>query len=293
MSEAENAMLVDCHVHLQPHGQKPPMTLALIEEYVLAANERGVTAICITEHLFRFEEAYRALHGWWDADPDPRLAGMVAKYWQDHVSGSVADYVRVVEQAKSRGLPVYLGLEMDWLPGKGEVLRDFLAPYDWDVVLGSVHYVGAFGIDDPQYLFEWDKRDVAAIWSDYASLMRELAETGLADVLAHPDVLKKFGHRPANETPLHTAIVEGARAFGTAIELNTNGLRRCDEIFPDLPLVARAREAGLPITLASDAHTAAYIGYEFAQANAWARRAGYEEASYFVARERRAFALRE
>ena len=73
---------------------------------------------------------------------------MVGRYWKDHVSGSVADYVRVVEEAKARGLPVLLGLEMDWLPGKGEELRAFLAPYDWDIVLGSVHYVGAFGIDD-------------------------------------------------------------------------------------------------------------------------------------------------
>lgn len=284
-------MLVDAHVHLQPHGAKPPMTPARIEEYVRAAEERGVTAICLTEHLFRFEEAYRALHGWWDADPDPRLASMVGGYWKDHVSGSVADYVRVVEQAKSAGLPVYLGIEMDWLPGKGDVLRDFLAPYDWDIVLGSVHYVGAFGIDDPAFLFEWEKRDIARVWSEYGVLMRELGESGLADVLTHPDVLKKQGHRPADETPLHAAILEGAVATGTAIELNTNGLRRCQEIFPAMPLVERAHAAGLAITLASDAHEPKYVGHEFGAAAAWARAGGYAEASYFVGRERRGYDL--
>ena len=189
------------------------MTRARIEEYLRVAEERRVDAICITEHLFRFEEAYTALYGWWDADPDERLRGMVAHYWKDHVSGPVADYVRVVEEAKSAGLPVYLGLEMDWIPGKGEVLGDFLAPYDWDIVLGSVHYVGAWGIDDDEFLFEWEKRDVATAWGDYAALMRELAETGLADALTHPDVVKKFGHRPADETPLHAAIVEGATSI--------------------------------------------------------------------------------
>jgi histidinol-phosphatase (PHP family) len=268
------------------------MTLARIEEYVLAAEERGITAICLTEHLFRFEEAYRALYGWWDADPDPRLRGMVANYWQDHVSGSVADYVRVVEQAKSAGLPVYLGLEMDWLPGKGDILRDFLAPYDWDIVLGSVHYVGAFGIDDDNFLFEWEKRDIAQTWSEYGAHMRELAETGLADVLTHPDVLKKFGHRPTDETPLHAAIVEGATKTGTAIELNTNGLRRCNEIFPALPLVEHARAAGLPVTLASDAHAPNYIGHEFEAAVAWARAGGYDDASYFVGRKRKTYSLK-
>lgn len=267
------------------------MTLARIEEYVRAAEARGVTAIAITEHIFRFEEAFGALHGWWDEDPDPRLAGMVQQYWQDHVSGSVADYVRLIEKAKSAGMPVYLGIEMDWLPGKADILRDFLAPYDWDIVLGSVHYIGSFGIDDPQFLFEWERRDIAETWASYAALMRDLAESGLADVLTHPDVLKKQGHRPADETPLHTAIIEGARSTGAAIELNTNGLRRCDEIFPALPLVQRAREAGLAITLASDAHEPKYVGHSFDEAAAWARSGGYDEASYFVHRRRHGYAL--
>lgn len=285
-------MLVDCHVHLQPHGQKPPMTLERIELYARAAEARGVDKICITEHLFRFEEAYRALHGWWDADPDARLAGMVGTYWKDHVSGSVADYVRVLEEAKARGLPVLLGLEMDWLPGKGDELRAFLAPYDWDIVLGSVHYVGAFGIDDDDFLFEWERRDVATVWGDYGASMRELGETGLADVLTHPDVVKKFGHRPADETPLHAAIVAGAAATGAAIEVNTNGLRKhCNEIFPDVPLLQRAKAAGLSITLASDAHVPEHVGHGFEDAAAWARRAGYGEAVWFEGRESRTYAL--
>jgi histidinol-phosphatase (PHP family) len=284
-------VLVDCHVHLQPHGEKPPMTRERIEAYVQTARERGLDAICLTEHLFRFDEAFRSLHGWWDGDPDERLRTLVAHYWKDHVSGTVADYVRTVEAAKSAGLPVYLGLEMDWIDNKEEALRQFLAPYDWDIVLGSVHYVGAWGIDDENFLFEWERRDVAEAWRDYAALVKDLAESGLADVLAHPDVVKKFGHRPQDETPLHAAIVTGASTTRTAIELNTNGLRRCDEIFPSRPLLERARAAGLPITFGSDAHVPELVGHGFGEALAWARSAGYDEASHFVGRERRAYRL--
>jgi histidinol-phosphatase (PHP family) len=284
--------MIDCHTHLQPHGQKPPMTVERIEEYVRVAQARGVERICITEHLFRFEEAYRMLHGWWDDDPDPALAGMVKQYWGDHVSGSVADYVRVVEDAKRAGLPVLLGLEMDWIHDRADVLREFLAPYDWDIVLGSVHYIGAWGFDDTRFIDQWAKRDVAGAWADYGALVRELAETGLADALSHPDLPKVFGHRPPDETPMHDAILEGARATGTAIELNSNGLRkRCAEIYPSMPLLQRARTCGLPITLASDAHTPDRVGANFDDLVAWARTAGYEEASYFEARERRAYAL--
>jgi histidinol-phosphatase (PHP family) len=279
-------MLVDCHVHLQPHGERPPMTLARVEEYARAAERAGVGMIAITEHLFRFEEAFKALHGWWDDDPDPQLAELARMYWEDHVSGSVVDYVRVIEEAKGAGLPVLLGIEMDWIDGRGEQVRQVLAPYDWDIVLGSVHYVGAWGIDDRRYLAEWERRDVAGAWGDYAALVADLAASGLADVLAHPDLPKIFGHRPADETPLHAAVVEGAAAHGSAIEINTNGLRRCGELYPAPPLLERARARGLPVTFASDAHTPERIGADFAAAAAAARAAGYEQASYYERRRR-------
>jgi histidinol-phosphatase (PHP family) len=280
-------MMIDCHVHLQPHGEKPPMTLARIEEYVRVAQSRGVERICITEHLSRFEEASIMLYGWWDDDPDPTLAAIVKQAWHDTVSGSVADYVRVVEQAKRAGLPVLLGLEMDWIHGREETLRKFLAPYDWDIVLGSVHYIGAWGFDDTRFIEEWSKRDVASAWADYASLVRELAESGLADVLSHPDLPKVFGHRPSDETPLHDAILHGARSTDCAIELNSNGLRkRCAEIYPSKPMLTRAREHGLPITFASDAHTPDRAGANFEELVGWARDAGYAEASYFESRKR-------
>ncbi len=285
-------MLTDCHTHLQPHGQAPPMTIERIEAYVEAGRARGIERIAITEHLFRFEEAYKALHGWWDDDPDAHLASLARAYWEDHVSGSVADYVRTVEAAKRKGLPVLLGLEMDWIRGHEDALAAFLKPYDWDIVLGSVHYIGSWGFDCDEFMDEWERRDVAHVWSDYGALVRELAESGLADVLAHPDLPKVFGHRPADETPLHSAIVAGAAVNGMAIELNSNGLRKkCGEIYPALPLVERAHAAGLPVTLASDAHTPDRVGANFDDLVAWARRAGYREASAFVGRARTEYAI--
>jgi histidinol-phosphatase (PHP family) len=268
------------------------MTRERIDEYVRAGAARGVTTVAITEHLFRFEEAYELLYGWWDEDRDRVLASMAQQYWRDHVSGSIVDYVRLIEEAKSAGVPVLLGLEMDWIHGREDALRRFLAPYDWDIVLGSVHYIGAWGFDDSAFIDEWSRRDVAQTWGDYGALVRELAESGLADVLAHPDLPKVFGHRPADETPLHDAILAGASAHRTAVELNSNGIRRCKEIYPAMPLLERAHALGLPVTLASDAHTPDRVGANFGELVAWARRAGYEEAVSFVGRRAEAYALR-
>lgn len=274
-------MYVDSHVHLQPHGEAPPVTRERIQRYVAVARERGVEQIAFTEHLFRFQEAFQLLHGWWDADREhPALCATAAACWRDQVSLGVADYVREIEQAKSAGLPVLLGLEMDWLPGRADELRTFLAPYDWDIVLGSVHWIGSWGFDSGDDLdrAEWGTRDIDAVHAEYIGLLRDLASTGLCDVLAHPDLPKLFGHRPKSFTPLHSAIVEAAQSGGCAVEINSNGYNRVvAEPYPALPVLEQARAAGLSITLASDAHQPEQVGQRFDDIADFAARAGYSE----------------
>ncbi|MGB2696091.1 MAG: PHP domain-containing protein [Dehalococcoidia bacterium] len=264
------------------------MTRERIERYVEAGRANSVTAIAITEHLFRFREAFDLLSGWWDRDPDPTLARLTHEYWRDHVSGTMAEYVRVVEEAKSFGLPVLLGIEMDWVPDRTDDLHKLLAPYDWDVVLGSVHWIGSWGFDQierAEQRAEWERRDTDTVFDDYAALLRDLAASGLCDVLAHPDLPKIFGHRPSSFTPLHYAIVESARSAPCAIEINSNGYNKpAAEPYPALPVLERACEAGLAITLASDAHQPERVGARFDDLAALAGRAGYQE---FVSFERR------
>jgi histidinol-phosphatase (PHP family) len=277
--------LVDGHVHLQPHGERPPVDRARIERYVEQARANGVERIVFTEHLFRFREAYDALAGWWDEDPSPVLAAATHAYWLDHVSLSLPAYVRLIEEAKADGLPVRLGLEMDWIPGRAADLRRLIAPYDWDCVLGSVHWLGAFGFDAEANLAEWDRRDVAAVWEDYGRALADLAAAGLADVLAHPDLPKVFGRRPPDPSPLHRRIVALAAQHGLALEINTNGLRKpVEEIYPHPDVLRAARAAGIPITLASDAHLPERVGAWFDEAVALACAAGYDG---YVAFERR------
>ena len=274
-------MYVDSHVHLQPHGERPPITMERIRRYVEAASANGVAQIALTEHLFRFREAYELLHGWWDADSaDPALSAIAHAYWKDHASVDVADYVRVVEEAKSAGLPVLLGIEMDWLSGRAADLRRFLAPYDWDIVLGSVHWIGAWQIDTPDGVnwAEWEQRSIDNVHADYASLLRELASSKLSDVLAHPDLPKLFGHRPSSFTPLHEAIVGAAAAGSCAVEMNSNGYNTpLGEAYPALPVLERANAAGLSITFASDAHRPERVGERFDDLAALAAAAGYRE----------------
>jgi histidinol-phosphatase (PHP family) len=285
-------MRVDAHVHLQPHGEKPPVDRARIERYVECAHANGIDVVVFTEHLFRFCEAYDLLAGWWDADPDPALAATTKAYWDDHVNLSLPDYVRLIEAAKSDGLSVRLGLELDWIPGRADDLRRLLAPYAWDCVLGSVHWLGAFLIDDEAGLPEWRRRDVAAVWDEYGRFVEELADARLVDVLAHPDVVKVFGFRPPDESPLHARIVAAAARNGLALEINTNGLRKpVGELYPHPAMLRAARASGVPVTLASDAHVPERVGSSFAEARALATAAGYGRYVAYDRRQRRELPL--
>ena len=279
-------MIVDAHVHLQPHGEAPPVTRTLLESYVEQAQRNGVDVVVFTEHLFRFKEALHVLDGWWNCDPSSQLRELAQQYWLDHVNLSLPEYVGLVEQAKADGLPVRLGLEMDWIPGHAEDLRSILKPYAWDCILGSVHFLGAFGIDVEKFDFVWQERDLDGIWEEYTQFLEDLADAQLADTLAHPDVIKVWGRRPADESKYHKRIVEAARRNGVALEVNTNGWRKpVAEMYPDARILKLAREAGVPITLGSDAHTADRLGQRFDEAIANARKAGYQEYTAFVARK--------
>jgi histidinol-phosphatase (PHP family) len=282
-------MYVDSHVHLQPHGEAPAMTLERIELYVEQGSTRGVGRIALTEHLFRFTEAFDHLYGWWDLDgEDPSMIAATEAYWRDHVSGTIADYVRTVEQAKSAGLPVLLGIELDWIPGRAEELARLLAPYDWDVVLGSVHWIGAWGFDslsDDVFAPAWNRRDIDDTFETYGALVSDLAAAQLADVLAHPDLPKLAGHRPASPTSLHDTILAAAQNANCAIEVNANGYNKpCAAPYPAPEMLSKARAAGLSITLASDAHRPQAVGQSFDELAAYARGAGYQS---FISFEQR------
>jgi histidinol-phosphatase (PHP family) len=144
-------------------------------------------------------------------------------------------------------------------------------------VLGSVHWLGSFLVDDEESLPEWNRRDVAGVWDEYTRFIEDLADARLVDVLAHPDVVKVFGFRPPDETPVRERIVAAAKRNGLALEVNTNGLRKpVGELYPHPEILRAARAAGVPVTLASDAHAPERVGLRFGEGIAAARAAGYD-----------------
>ena len=174
-------------------------------------------------------------------------------------------------------MPVKLGLEVDFFPETIEAVADLLAPYPWDFLLGSVHWIGGWALDADHSAFEFDRRGVDRAWDDYFSLLAKLAASGSVDVLAHADVIKKFGHRSAVDHAGWYGMVAAAAAMsGTAVEVSSAGLRYpAAEVYPAPHFLETFHAAGVDITLASDAHHASDAGWGRQEVVTAARAAGY------------------
>lgn len=285
----------DYHLHLHPHAGTPGADAVApgeypsghIEAYVEAAAARHVEEIGFTEHLYRCRESEAVLGRFWDdAATAPDLVALSEDLVRADRSLSLETYVEAVVGAKERGLPVKLGLEVDFFPETIEAVAEMLAPYPWDFLIGGVHWIGGWAIDAAHSVHEFDRRGVFQAWEDYFGLVVHLASSGHVDVLAHVDVVKKYGFVPeADPGPWYDAVVAAAAASGTAVEVSSQGLRNpVGEVYPAPAFLAAFRAAGVPVTLASDAHVPEEAGWGHDWVVAAAQTAGYTERLAFDAR---------
>jgi len=249
--------LVDYHMHtpLCGHAQGRP------EEYARNAVAVGLKEIGFSDHM-------------------PLLA-----HQRDNISMAIdelPEYHRMIEAVRrqfAEQLDVKVGIEADFEPGYEAKTRNILTAYPYDYVIGSVHFLDDWGFDNPEEMTLWDQADVTAVYRKYYGLLRRSAASGLFNIMGHVDLVKKFGHRPAQN--LEDEIQETARVFkdsGVAIEINTAGLRKpVQEMYPSLSALRIYCEAGVPVTFGSDAHLPGDVGRDFDKAVDWAKQAGYKE----------------
>lgn len=206
-------------------------------------------------------------------------------------AGELDEYVARVERARRDHpqLVIKLALEVDYLPGCEDWIRELAGRHPWDYFIGSVHYLSeSWAIDNPAQLARWKERAPLEVWTAYFERLTQAAESGLFDILGHVDLCKKFAIYPPEDcTPLYHRFLQAARRHGVAIEINTAGLRKdCREFYPGFHLLQLAAQAGVPLTFGSDAHAPNEVGLNFAEAVAQARRAGYTQCCRFTRRQR-------
>jgi histidinol-phosphatase (PHP family) len=270
-------LILDYHMHLR-RGESDDVemtdhSIEAVERYVAAARAAGIDEIAITEHVYYFAETRDFWH---------------MPFEIERCIHDVGPYLAAIGEAKRRGLPVKLGIEVDYTPGREDEMRAWLARYPWDLVLGSIHFIDGLGVDSRPRLM--DEIGVEGAWRRYFAVLRAAAASGLFDSLAHPDLVRMWGERPAPdvEEELFEACADDVANAGVCIEVSTRGLLRpVAEPYPDRRLLVACRERDVPVTLASDAHSADRVGWGFDEALALLRSAGYETVTTFEQREPR------
>jgi histidinol-phosphatase (PHP family) len=259
-------VIVDYHMHLRAPDESLDHTVEAVDRFVERAAERGLDEIGFTEHVYYFTQT-REL---W-----------TVPYHVERCAYDVEPYVDAVVEAKRRGSPVKLGLEVDYVPGEEERTRELLDPYPWDYLIGSIHFVGHASIDGRPSLV--DEVGVAEAWRRYYETLASAASSGLFDTLAHPDLVKMYGP----EIPWDWGAVADS-LDGVCVEVSSAGLhKRHGKLYPNPELLRAAREHGVPITLASDAHVPQNVGRDLDRAVEHARAAGYETVTVFDGRRAR------
>jgi histidinol-phosphatase (PHP family) len=261
--------IVDYHTHTTRCGH----AVGSMAEYVEAAIAAGIREIGFSDHIpmYWLPEERR----------DPGIAMGMAELEQ-----YVGDVLRL--RAQYREIPIRLGLEADYIPGREEDLTRILAPYPWDYVIGSVHFVGEWGFDDPSEVNRYAEWDISELYAKFFSLETMAARSGLFDILAHIDLIKKFGHRPSHDLGrVYADLAAVIAESGVAIELSTAGLRKpVGEIYPNPALLRACCEQGVPLVISSDAHSPQEVAWGFADARELALGVGYTEVVRFEGRKR-------
>lgn len=261
------SQFADYHMHtpLCRHANGEPI------EYAKFAFETGLSEIGFSDHSPAKED---------DFDD-----------WRMLIS-EFPEYIKSVQTAKS-GVPeisVKLGLEIDYFEKDHAWIEQLSSMADFDYLIGSVHYIApGFAIDHPKWIGKWASvAEAEEIWTCYWQIYTSCARSGLFDLLAHPDLPKKFGYKPEGDLRrFYEPVIQAALETDTAIEINTAGWRKeCAEQYPERDFLEMMHSAGLPLSISSDAHAPEDVGMHFKEAASLISEIGFTHTVRFQNRTR-------
>ena len=256
-------MKIDLHNHtvLCNHAE------GTMEEYVRKAIKEKIDIFGFSEHapMKNFEDGYRL-----------KLAE------KDFYEKSVLE----LQDRYRDQITILLGYEVDFIDG--DFLLDEILTSDVDYLIGSVHYLDDWGFDNPEYIGEYEKRDIDTIWEEYYGALAKMAKTKKFDIVGHLDLMKVFNFLPTKDTKelLHETLKEIKKA-DMVIELNGSGFRKAPkEQYPSQEILQLAFELNIPITFGSDGHKVEQIGMFHEQLAMIAKKIGYKKIISFKKREK-------
>ncbi|NLN07546.1 MAG: histidinol-phosphatase HisJ family protein [Firmicutes bacterium] len=260
-------MIVDYHLHTSRCGH----ATGTMAEYAAAAEKQGIAEIGFADH-FPLE-----------------LLGFTPQHRVNMPPEELDKYVAEVRRLQSRlSIPVRLGAEVDYLPGREKETAAALARHDFDYCIGSVHFLDGWDFTHPKEVKRYAKLDIDELYEHYFALIRDMAASGLFDIVGHLDVVKKFAHFPRHDwSSVVEATCREIKKADLCVEVNTAGWRAAvKEAYPGVMLLRKCLELGIPVTLGSDAHSPKEVGSGLRRAVLLLARLGFREIATFCSRRR-------
>lgn len=186
-----------------------------------------------------------------------------------------AHYQKIDELRERTGIKILKGMEVDffsnfeWREGFEEALQ-ILKP---DYLIGSAHFVEHNGILYNSHDIK-KSSSVMQRWLLHRYWLNEraAARSGLFNIMAHLDLMKKVGLGQEKEwIEEEYKTVASIRQSGAVVELNTSYFKFGDEPYPSRRIMKMLSAERIPVLLSDDAHDATQLGNHFAQTEEIAR----------------------
>lgn len=223
-----------------------------MEEMVRSGIEKGLSVMCITEHL---DKDYPSKYGLtFDLD--------LPEYWNT--------YTKIKEKFADL-IDLRFGIELGLQPHLGDFHRELLSRYPFDFVIGSSHVVR--DIDPYEDEFYEGRSEEGAYLEYFTSISKNLDHFSGMDVYGHIDYVVRYGpNKNRNYSykkyrDILDEILKKIIEKGLGIECNTGGIKYgLGHPNPCEAVLSRYRELGGEIiTIGSDAHRPVHVAYAFEQ----------------------------
>jgi histidinol-phosphatase (PHP family) len=255
---------IDLHLHSEFSCDANSSMQAMARAAVAA----GIEQIGFSEHF--------------DLLPDDPCAGLFdADAWWLALEGCRSEF--------QGALIIRAGIEIGEPHRFQRGVSEILAQYDWDYSLGSLHWVE----DDLIFARQYYEQSPSAAYGRYFTELALMAGEGEFDVLAHMDIVKRYGHDyfgpfdPQDYEQEIRRVLKTCVRRGIALEINTSAMRRpVSEPSPG-PLVLEwyRDEGGTRVTLGSDAHHPQHVGHGLAQVMDFILQTGIDSVTSFHNRQ--------
>lgn len=205
--------------------------------------------------------------------------------------GDLQIYLNVIRDLQSHfpQINVKIGIELDYIEGAVDYLRQFVTENGFDYILGSVHYLDLDSSQKVIYLNDLHYEEKSLLFCKYFETVKKAIQSGLFDIIAHFDLPRRFwGELNAECISYAEEALQSIKNYDLCLEINTSGFRtrNVEEPFPGRKLLQLAREMKIPITLGSDSHSPHDVGSYFHEATDVLKQIGFKDLNFFNHRQR-------